>query len=75
MSDTADQSLLLVLSDSWDRNNIIMLNPPRALPEGGLEARALEDSPEEEWMAERDRKRIAQMLDARRQRQGGAGRG
>src|SRR6266404_5729642 len=91
MSRTHDQSLLEALLDSWDRNNIILLNLLRALPEGGLEARAMEGSPsiaqlfthihyvrlvfvfedapefakklpEEEWLAERDPARIAQML-------------
>ncbi len=83
--------LLEALLDSWDRNNAILLNLLRALPEGGLEARAMEGSPsvaqlfthihfvrlvfvyedapefatrlpEEEWAVERDRGRIAQML-------------
>jgi len=86
-----DQRLLEALLDSWDRNNAIMLNLLRALPEGGLEARAMEGSPsiaelfthihyvrlvfvfedaaesarpvpEQEWAAERDPGRIAQML-------------
>jgi uncharacterized damage-inducible protein DinB len=43
--DASDQRLLEALLDSWDRNNIILLNLLRALPEGGLEARAMEDSP------------------------------
>ena len=91
MPDAPDQLLLETLLDSWDRNNCILLNLLRALPEGGLEARAMEGSPtiaelfthihyvrlvfvledapefartlpEEEWVAERDRGRIAQML-------------
>jgi uncharacterized damage-inducible protein DinB len=91
MSGTHDQSLLDTLLDSWDRNNTIMVNLVRALPEGGLEARVTgesptvaqlfthvhfvrlvfisEDAPEfardlpaEEWADERDRDRIAQML-------------
>jgi uncharacterized damage-inducible protein DinB len=45
MSNVPDQCLLGALLDSWDRNNTIMLNLLRALPEGGLEARAMEDSP------------------------------
>ena len=45
MSRTNDQSLLEALLDSWDRNNIILLNLLRALPEGGLEARVMGDSP------------------------------
>jgi uncharacterized damage-inducible protein DinB len=91
MSDTTDQRLLEALLDSWDRNNTILVNLLRALPEGGLQARAMEGSPsiaemfthihfvrlvfvledapefasslpEEEWAAERDPDRIAQML-------------
>jgi uncharacterized damage-inducible protein DinB len=91
VSDASDQRLLEALLDSWDRNNTILLNLLRALPEGGLEARAMEGSPcvaelfthihfvrlvfvfedapefarnlpEEEWVAERDPGRIAQML-------------
>jgi uncharacterized damage-inducible protein DinB len=45
MSDAPDQTLLEALLDSWDRNNTILLNLLRALPEGGLEARAMEGSP------------------------------
>ena len=45
MSDAPDQRLLEVLLDSWDRNNTILLNLLRALPEGALEARATESSP------------------------------
>jgi len=77
--------------DSWDRNNTILLNLLRALPQGGLDARAMEGSPsvaqlfthihyvrlvfifedapefarnlpEEEWAAEHDPGRTAQML-------------
>ncbi len=91
MSDVQEQPLLEALLDSWDRNNAIMLNLLRALPEGGLEVRATASSPtvgqqfthmhherlvsvfeeapefargvpEDEWAAERDRDRIAQML-------------
>jgi uncharacterized damage-inducible protein DinB len=91
MSDATDHRLLEALLDSWDRNNTILVNLLRALPEGGLEARAMEGSPsiaemfthihyvrlvfvledapefarslpEEEWAAERDPDRIAQML-------------
>jgi uncharacterized damage-inducible protein DinB len=39
------QRLLEVLLDSWDRNNTILLNLLRTLPEGALETRAMEDSP------------------------------
>ena len=91
MSDATDQRLLEALLDSWERNNTILVNLLRALPEGGLEARAMEgcpsiaemfthihfvrlvfvledapefagNLPEEEWAAERDPDRIAQML-------------
>lgn len=91
MSDAADPSLLEAISDSWDRNNTVMLNLLRALPEGGLEAKATRSSPsvaqqfthihherlvsvfeeapefamdvpEEEWLDERDKERLAQML-------------
>jgi len=91
MSDATDQRLLEALLDSWDRSNAILVNLLRALPEGGLEAGAMEGSPsiaemfthihfvrlvfvledapefarslpEEEWAAERDPDRIAQML-------------
>ncbi len=37
--------LLDALLDSWDRNNAILLNLLLALPDGGLEARAMEGSP------------------------------
>ena len=40
-----NQSLLEALLDSWDRNNTILLNLLRALPEGGLEARVMAGSP------------------------------
>jgi hypothetical protein len=39
MPDAPDQRLLEALLDSWDRNNTILLNLLRALPESGLEAR------------------------------------
>jgi uncharacterized damage-inducible protein DinB len=45
MSDAQDQRLLEALLDSWDRSNTILLNLLRALPKGGLEARAMEGSP------------------------------
>jgi uncharacterized damage-inducible protein DinB len=86
-----DDALLDALLDSWDRNNTILVNLLRALPEGGLDARAMAGSPtvaqllthihyvrlvfvvedapefgtplpEGEWKAERDRDRIAAML-------------
>jgi uncharacterized damage-inducible protein DinB len=91
MSEEPDQPLLEALLDSWDRNNTILLNLLRALPEDGLDARAMESSPsvaqlfthihyvrlvfvaedapefardlpEDEWNAEPDPDRIAQML-------------
>ncbi len=45
MPEVPDQHLLEALLDSWDRNNTILLNLLRALPEGGLEARPMEGSP------------------------------
>ena len=45
MPDPLGRPLLEALLDSWDRNNTILLNLLRALPERGLEARALENSP------------------------------
>ena len=45
MATTHDQSLLEALLDSWDRNNTILVNLLRALPEGGLEARVMGGSP------------------------------
>jgi uncharacterized damage-inducible protein DinB len=45
MLDARDQSLLEALLDSWDRNNTIVVKLLRALPEGGLEASAVEGSP------------------------------
>jgi uncharacterized damage-inducible protein DinB len=91
MPDAPDQSLLEALLDSWDRNNTILVNLLKALPEGALETSAMESGPsiaqlfthihfvrlvfvsedapefarklpEEEWVAERDPRRIEQML-------------
>ena len=45
MPDRSEQSLLEALLDSWDRNNIILTNLVRIIPEGGLDARAIEGSP------------------------------
>jgi uncharacterized damage-inducible protein DinB len=45
MSTTHDTSLLEALLGSWNRNNTILLNLLHALPEGGLEAKAMEGSP------------------------------
>lgn len=95
-----DKNLLDAVLDSWDRNNTILVNLLRAVPEGGLEARAMagspsvaemfmhmhyvrliflsEDAPEfagelpqGEWRSERNRDRMATMLNesARRVRE------
>lgn len=45
MSNVPDQRLFEALLDTWDRNNTILLNLLRVLPEGGLEAKAREGSP------------------------------
>jgi uncharacterized damage-inducible protein DinB len=45
MSNAPDEHLLDALLDSWERNNTILVNLLRALPEGGLEARAIEGGP------------------------------
>jgi uncharacterized damage-inducible protein DinB len=45
MSDAPDQRLLEALLDSWDRNNTILLNLLRAMPDDRLNARAMEGSP------------------------------
>lgn len=44
-SKSHDQSLLDALLDSWDRNNTILVNLLRAIPEDGLDARVTENSP------------------------------
>jgi len=91
MTGSPDQDLLDAVLDSWDRNNAIMLNLLRVIPEGGLDVKAIDSSPavaqqfmhihherlisvfeeapefargvpDEEWQVERDRDRIAQML-------------
>ena len=91
MPDALNASILEALLDSWDRNNTILVNLLRAVPEGGMETRAMESSPsvgelfahihyvrlvfvledapelakevpEKEWAAERDRTRMANML-------------
>lgn len=43
MSDA--HNLLEALLDTWDRNNAIMLNLLRAVPEGGLDVKATDSSP------------------------------
>jgi len=45
MPDAPDQGLLEALLDFWSRNNTILVNLLRAIPGGGLEARAMEGSP------------------------------
>lgn len=45
MSSAADLGLIEPFLNSWDRNNAILLNLLRILPEGGLEAKAMEGSP------------------------------
>jgi uncharacterized damage-inducible protein DinB len=39
------RNVLEALLDSWDRNNTILVNLLRALPEGGLQTRVMPDSP------------------------------
>lgn len=39
------ESLLELLLDSWDRNNSILVNLLRVLPDGALEVRAMENCP------------------------------
>lgn len=41
----SDRNLLHALLDSWDRSNTILINLLRAVPDGGLGARAMADSP------------------------------
>ena len=43
--DTSYQRLLEALLDSWDRNNAILVNLLRAIPDGGLDTKAAESSP------------------------------
>src|SRR5215831_9463841 len=45
MSSASNQGLLEALLDSWDRNNTILINLLRLVPEGGLALRASEGSP------------------------------
>ncbi len=45
MPNPSPDSLLEVILDAWERNNRILVNLLRALPPGGLEARAMADSP------------------------------
>ena len=45
MQEAPEQLLLNDLLDSWDRNNTILVNLLHALPDGGLEVRAIEGGP------------------------------
>jgi len=45
MSEGADDTLLAALLDSWDRNNTILVNLLRALPDVALEVRPMASSP------------------------------
>jgi uncharacterized damage-inducible protein DinB len=45
MPDQPRQDLLEALLDSWDRNNTILVNLLRALPEEGLDTKAIEGGP------------------------------
>ncbi len=45
MLNVPEQQLLDAVLDSWDRNNVILVNLLHALPEGGLDARTMEESP------------------------------
>ena len=45
MTSENNSSLLDIILDSWDRNNRILVNLLRALPAGGLGARAMPGSP------------------------------
>ncbi len=42
---TETLSLLPLVLDSWDRNNLVLLNLLRLIPDGGLGSRTLEDGP------------------------------
>jgi uncharacterized damage-inducible protein DinB len=45
MQDVQEQGLLAALLDSWDRNNTILVNLVSLIPEGGLDACAMDGSP------------------------------
>jgi uncharacterized damage-inducible protein DinB len=45
MPNMPDDSLLDALLDSWDRNNTILINLLRALPDAAMDARAVDGSP------------------------------
>jgi uncharacterized damage-inducible protein DinB len=50
MMNPSDQGLLEALLDSWDRNNTILVNLLRAIPEGVMDARVIAGSPSVEEM-------------------------
>lgn len=91
MAHTSDRDLLEVVLDSWDLNNTILVNLLHAIPDGGLDVRAMQGSPsvgelfghihyvrlifvsedapefagelpENEWMVERDVRRMTELL-------------
>jgi uncharacterized damage-inducible protein DinB len=45
MPDAYDQDLLEALLDSWDRNNTILVNLLRAIPQAAFDVRAMQGSP------------------------------
>jgi uncharacterized damage-inducible protein DinB len=45
MANPPDQNLLDALLDSWDRNNTILLNLLRAIPESAMDLKPMESSP------------------------------
>lgn len=45
MSNVSEERLLEAVLDSWDRNNTILVNLLRAVPQGGLQVRPMEGSP------------------------------
>jgi len=45
MAEPGKQQLLEAVLESWERNNRILVNLLRLVPEGGLEVRAMEGSP------------------------------
>src|SRR5215470_17934349 len=45
MAGRRQEGLLEQVLDSWERNNTILVNLVRAIPEGGMDARVMEGSP------------------------------
>jgi len=45
LTDVPESRLLAALLKGWDRSNVVLLNLLHAIPEGGLDARALAGSP------------------------------